>query len=361
MITLADIFRRFWPAYTLRHGSSVPRPHVRAAEAILRCRTAACGTVFYQCGDCGTMTAAPVSCGHRACNACGGHRAVQWEAKQKARLLPVPYHLVTITIPAEFRELFRSNQKSCYDLFFKECAGALTDLAADPKLLGGSIGMTGVLQTWTRDLRYHPHIHFLVPAAALTETGLIRPKNPDILVPAKPLAVRVRNRMRAALKAADFKLYQSIPHKAWEKPWITDARNVGRGDTAFGYLARYVQKTALDAARITGLSDTHVTFVWTDRQSGEQRSQVLTGHDFLQRFLQHVLPRGLMRVRHFGYLSAAAKKQYERVRALLGAATAPAVLPPPPAPACPCCGYPMTFVRCLRPARAPPSVIPPPP
>jgi len=146
VIALADIFRRFWPAYGQRHGASVPRAHVRAAEAILRCRTAACGTVFYRCGDCGALTAAPVSCGHRACNACGGHRAVQWEARQKARLLPVPYHLVTCTIPAEFRELFRSHQRLCYDLFFKECAGALTDLAADPKLLGGTIGMTGVLQ-----------------------------------------------------------------------------------------------------------------------------------------------------------------------------------------------------------------------
>jgi hypothetical protein len=211
-------------------------------------------------------------------------------------------------------------------------------------------------------LRYHPHVHFLVPAAALTKTGVVRPKNPDILVPVKPLSVRVRNRMRAALKAADFRLYLTLPHKAWKKPWITDARCVGRGDTAFGYLARYVQKTALDAARVTGLSDTHVTIVWTDRKSGQRREQALAGDEFLRRFLQHVLPRGFTRVRHFGYLSAAARRQYERMRALLRAAAAtPPDLPPPPAPACPCCGRPMTFVRCARPARAPPYLISPPP
>lgn len=360
MITLADIFRRFWPAYAQRHGASIPRAHVRAAEAILRCRTAACGTVFYQCGGCGALAAVPVSCGHRACNACGGHRAVQWEARQKARLLSVPYHLVTFTIPSEFRELFRSHQRLCYDLFFKECAGALMDLAADPKLLGGAIGMTGVLQTWARDLRYHPHIHFLVPAVALTKTGVIRPKNPHILVPVKPLSLRVRNRMRAALKAADFKLYMTIPSRAWKKPWITDARCVGRGDTAFGYLARYIQKTALDAARVTGLSDTHVTITWTDRQSGQRREQALSGHEFLRRFLQHVLPRGFRRVRHFGFLSPAAKKQYARLRTLLSAAAVtPAPAAAPVAPACPCCGHPMSFLRCRRPARAPPREFPP--
>jgi hypothetical protein len=360
VIALADIFRRFWPAYVQQHGASVLRAHVRAAEAILRCRTAQCGTVFHQCGGCGTLAAAPVSCGHRACNACGGHRAVQWEARQKARLLPVPCHLVTFTIPAEFRELFRSHQRLCYDLFFKETAAALTDLAADPKLLGGAIGMTGVLQTWTRDLRYHPHIHYIVPAAALTPTGLIRPRNPDILVPVKPLALRVRHRLRAALKAADFKLYLTIPSRAWRKPWITDARHAGRGDTALGYLARYVQKTALDSARVTALTHTHVTLTWTDRRSGQRREQALTGHDFLQRFLQHVLPRGFTRVRHFGWLSAAARRQYERARTLLRAAAAgPAVLPPPRPPACPCCGRPMTFLRCLRPARAPPQTLSP--
>jgi hypothetical protein len=246
-------------------------------------------------------------------------------------------------------------------VFFKEAAGALQDLAADPRHLGGAIGMTGVLQTWTRDLRYHPHIHFLAPAVALGAGGLVQPRNPDILVPVKPLAVRMRNRMRQALKAADFKLYLSVPSKAWRQPWNVDARNVGRGATAFGYLARYMQKTALDAARITGLSDTHASFSWVDRQSGQRREQSLEGGAFLQRFLQHVLPKGFVRVRHFGLCSAAAKKRCQKLRQLL---RIPAPPPPPaapaPAPACPCCGKPMLFVRMVRPASRGPPTLPPP-
>lgn len=356
MSRLADVFRRHWPGYVERHGAAVPRAHVRAAEAILRCRTPECGTVFHRCEDCGRWEATPVSCGHRACDACGAHRAVQWEARQKARLLPVPHHMVTFTVPSEFRAMFRSHQELCYDIFFRECAAALMDLARDPKLLGGDIGMTGVLQTWTRDLRYHPHLHFLVPAVALTADGIVRPKNGDILVPVKPLAVRVRNRMREALKAADFPLYCTASAQAWRRPWNVDARPVGRGDTAFGYLARYVQKTTLDSARITEVTDTHVSFAWIHRESGQRRVQTLEGGAFLHRFLQHVLPRGFVRVRHFGFLSAAAKARFARVRALLGAPAAVAVIvPPTPAPACPCCQRPMSFVSCHRPARGPPA------
>lgn len=353
MTALAEAVRRHWPSYAAAHGPRIPVAHRRAAQAILRCRTPEAGLVFYRCDDCGRIDASPVSCGHRACNACGQHKAAEWEARQKARLLPVPYHMVTFTIPSEFRDLFRSHQKLCYDLFFRESAAALADLAADPKLLGGEIGMTGVLQTWTRDLRYHPHIHYLVPAGALTATGWKRPKNAAVLVPAIPLAVRMRNRMREALKSTDFKLFCTIKAKSWKHPWNVDARPVGRGDTAFGYLARYIQKTALDAARILNITDTHVIIAWTDRHSGKRRTANLKGHEFLRRFLQHVLPKGFVRCRHFGFLSAAAHARFARVRALLKAAEVVLTRPPKPIIPCPCCAKPMTFLRCDR-ARGPP-------
>ena len=210
MFTLAGIFRRFWPGYRAKFRQDIPAAHVRAAEAVLRCRTPEAGMVYYRCGDCGKVEPHPVSCGHRACNACGQHHSKEWEARQKARLLPVPYHMITFTVPSEFRELFRRHQKLCYTLLFRESAGALGDLAADPQHLGGELGMSGILQTWTRDLRYHPHIHYLVPGGALTSTGWVRPRHPNILVPAKPLAVRMRNRFRSALKAAE--MIQSPPH-----------------------------------------------------------------------------------------------------------------------------------------------------
>jgi len=362
MSTLAEAVRRHWPSYVQKYGKRIPTAHARAAAAILRCRTPEAGMVYYRCQSCGRHEAAPVSCGHRACNACGEHKAAQWEARQRARLLPVPCHLITCTIPAEFRALFRRHQRLCYDLLFKQSAAALMDLAADPRHLGGDIGLSGVLHTWTRDLRYHPHIHYLVPAGALTATGWRRPQNPGILLPAKPLARRVRNLFRAALKAADFHLYMTLPHAAWRKPWNVDARPVGSGEKAFGYLARYIQKTALDAARILKADDAKVVIRYTHRQSGKPRTASLPGVEFLRRFLQHVLPRGFMRVRHFGFLSAAAKARYERIRALLRARLACAARPPAPTSCCRTCsgcGAAMQFIHLVRPApaRAPPSSV----
>ena len=310
--------------------------------------------VYYRCEDCGEVEPHPVSCGHRACPACGQHKSKEWEARQKSRLLPVPYHMVTFTVPSEFRDFFRSHQKLCYNLLFRESAGALADLAADPRHLGGELGMTGILQTWTRDLRYHPHIHYLVPGGALTKTGWVRPRHPNVLVPAKPLAVRMRNRFQAALKAADFKLYLSLPHKVWRKPWNVDAREVGSGAKAFEYVARYVQKTALDPSRITAVDETGVSFRWTERESGKERIMKLSGEEFLRRFLQHVLPRGLMRVRHFGWLSPAAKNRYARVRALLRAGEVVLKLPDKQAVCCPGCGSGMKFMLALRTRARPP-------
>lgn len=356
--TLAAVFAQHWPAYLAAYGTRIPPQHRRAARAIMNCRTAELGSVFYRCNDCGKVEARPISCGHRACNGCGQHKSLEWEARQKARLLPVPYHMVTFTIPAEFRALFRANQELCYSLFFRESAAALSTFAADPQHLGGDIGMTGVLQTWTRDLRYHPHIHYLVPGGAVTHKGWIRPKHPGVLVPAIPLAVHMRNRMRAALKEAHFELYLSLPSKAWKKPWNCDARPVGSGAKAMEYVARYVQKTALDAARITAISEHSVSFRWKDRESGETRITTVKGHEFLRLFLQHVLPRGFRRVRHFGYLSAAAKDRYECLRSLLRAGAIVLLLPEQTAVCCEACGKAMTFLRANRHhhrARPPPS------
>jgi hypothetical protein len=192
-----------------------------------------------------------------------------------------------------------------------------------------------------------------VPGGALTSQGWVRPKNPDFLVPVRPLAVRLRNRFRTALKAADFKLYLSLPCAAWRKPWNVDARPVGSGARAFEYLARYTQKTALDAARLLKVTDQHVTIAWTDRQSGHARTAQLTGEEFLRRFFQHVLPRGFVRIRHFGFLSAAARRTYQRVRALLRARARPKLTLETSPPCCPGCGaQALQFLFLLRPSRS---------
>jgi hypothetical protein len=169
--------------------------------------------------------------------------------------------------------------------------------------------------------------------------------------------------MRSALKEAKFKLYLTLSSKAWKKPWNCDLRDVGSGAKAMEYVARYVQKTALDAARIIAINEHSVSYKWTHRESGEKRITTVKGLEFLRLFLQHVLPRGFRRVRHFGYLSAAAKERYERLRSLLKAGAIVLLLPEKTAVCCEACGKAMMFLhatRLHRRARPPPAAEPTP-
>ena len=336
--TLAQVIAQHAPAYRAAYAAHMPAFHLRALERLESCGTVDAGRVFYQCPQCDDWQMAPASCGHRACNACGHHKALAWQAKQESRLLPVNYVLVTFTIPAEFRSLFRAQQRLCYDLLFQESHGTLRDIAADPRHLGAEIGLTGVLHTWTRDLRYHPHIHYIMPAGGWKDGQWRNAKasanGSDYFLDVHVLATRMRNRMLQAIQRHHPELKRSLPATAWRKRWNVQIQPVGKGETALGYLARYVQKSAIDANRILHTDPHGVTIRWTDRKSGFNQTQKLTGNAFLQRFLQHVLPTGLTRVRHFGFLSAAAKRTYEAIRVQLGTAS---ILAPnaPDAPAQP--------------------------
>jgi len=176
---------------------------------MLRCRTPALGGQLYRCARCAKLHGAYHSCNHRACPKCGHHEATAWIAKQKTLLLPVPYFLVTFTVPGQLRPFIRARQKFFYPLLFAQSAAALADIAADPKRWGVALGFLGVLQTWTRDLRYHPHIHYLVPGGGLTHDQLrwLRVPNPQFFLPQPVLAARFGNRLKAALQQKDPKLF----------------------------------------------------------------------------------------------------------------------------------------------------------
>ena len=324
----------------------MPKWHSRALAKLASCRTYAAGRVYYQCEQCQGWQMVPAACGHRMCAQCGHHKARLWEEAQRERLLPVPYLMVTFTVPSQLRQLFKTNQLVCYNALFTESAGTLQDIAADPRHLGGQIGMTSVLHTWRRDLGYHPHIHAIVPAGALGKDGWIpaktpkKPKKPkksgpantapeDVsniyFLPAPVLAARMRNRMRDRLRAELPELFKSLPRGTWKRPWNVNIQAVGKGETAFGYLARYVQSTAIGNSRIVACDAKTVTYKWTDRATGQLKKETVAGSEFLRRFLQHALPKGLMRVRHYGFLSAAAKVSYARVRQALGMPAMPIV------------------------------------
>lgn len=324
-ISLAGVFRRWWPAYVQRFGGEGGRKilpsHHAAAAAIMSCGTPERGGSLYACTGCGKRHFAWHTCGHRACPKCGYHHAEQWEARQKEKLLPVPYYMITFTIPEQLRAFFRSHQKLCYELFFKESAGALQDIAQDPDRLGATLGFTGVLQTWTRTLIYHPHIHYIVAGGGIAEDGnqrfWKRPKNPNYFLPHQVLADRLRTRLRAALKAADPQLFQEIPSIVWDrqkiKHWVCDVEAVGSGAPAIGYLARYVTKTAIGSKRLRTTSGKEIAFDYIESDTGRQRTCQLAPFELLRRFLQHIQPRGFRAVRGFGWMSPAAKKTLQRI------------------------------------------------
>ena len=339
-ITLADVFARFWPAYKSEHGAAIPRAHVKAAEAVLACRTAVRGVVRSVCDACSEITIAPISCGHRACPKCGTAQALAWRERSAAKLLPVEHFLVTFTVPEELRELIRSHQEECFGAIFRAHTSALGSSIREK--LGGGGGHTSVLHTWTRQLIYHPHVHSIVAGLAMTDDGIPRRvAKRGYLVPHALLGTRWRDALHAELSAirtpnsAFESALAAVPQKTWKRKWVVDLQAVGSGEKAMTYLARYVQKTALDHARIVAADDTGVTIGWRDRETKKPRHTKLSGHEFLRRFLQHVIPAGFMRIRHGGFYAPAAKKRYEALAALLGHAPQPAE---PWTPKCANCG-----------------------
>ena len=345
--------RRHWPAYERKFGARLLPSHRRAVAAVVSCRTPALGGEVFRC-DCGQFHFAYHSCNHRACPQCGHADATVWLEGQRRRLLPVPYYLVTFTVPGQLRALIRSNQKLLYDLLLRHCAGALLEVGAQHKNLGAQLGLLAVLQTWTRDLRFHPHVHCVVPAGGLSFDGLrwLRPKDPAYFLPEPVLAMRLRTRLKQALQQDHPHLFVQVPHLIWSMNWVANVRSVGRGESALKYLAAYLYRTAFSAERILQDDGRFITFSYR-HNTGQTRTVRLSAECFLHRFLQHVLPRGFQRVRYFGWLSAAGKTNWERILALLDW-TPPPMTPatPLPPPLCPSCNQPMKWFSSL--SRAPP-------
>jgi hypothetical protein len=347
-VSVAAVLTAHWPAYRAQFGKLIPAEHSAAVRALRRCRTPALGGSRYRCA-CGREHFAYHSCNHRACPRCGRDDAAVWLAQQRARLLPVPYFLVTLTVPEQLREPIRAAMKPWYGALLKEGAGALQDLAADPKHLGAELGITAMLQTWTRDLRYHPHVHLLVPGGGLTRNQLrwVRLKDGQFLVPQVKLAARFKGRLQAWLQADEPGLWRAVPAKVWWMKWVADVQPVGSGAAALKYLAHYLVKPPLHDTQLERWDEHRVTYRYRDHAGAQQDCTVSTS-EFVRRFLQHVLPQGFQRVRHYGWLGAAAQAKRERIQALLDwQASEPVKVAPLPPPRCPCCGKPMVLIGTL--------------
>jgi hypothetical protein len=326
------------------------------------------GGRLYRCGDCQRPHFAYHSCNHRNCPQCGALDQQIWSAKQEARLLPVPYFMVTFTIPSELRSLCLGHPKVLYDLILRCSAAALRDVVATKsKAPEARIGSTAVLHTWGRQMQHHPHAHHIVPALAFDPKSdqLIQPDKATFLIYYAPLAARFRSLLHSALKDEHPDIYQNLSAAqrralAPTKTWNVQLQHVGRGKTALRYLARYVQRSAFAPSRLLGY-DNHgkVLLRWTSSSTGKTAVMHLHVHEFIRRWLLHVLPKGLPRVRHYGYLSSAAVKTRLRLRVMLGATLnePPAELPEIKPFVCEHCGGSLTFIREIarpHPLRGPP-------
>ena len=335
---LAELLLAHWPAYVAKFGRLIPPEQHAAVRAILRCRTPALGGQRYRCA-CGREHFAYHSCNHRACPRCGQDDAAVWLAQQRTRLLPVPYFLVTFTVPEELRAPIRAAMKPWYGALLRESAGALQDLAAHPKCLGAELGLTAVLQTWTRDLRYHPHVHVLVPGGGLAVNQLrwLRVKDAVFFVHWDPLQARFKRRLKTWLKNEHPDLLPQVPAKVWWMKWGADIQPVGSGEAALKYLANYLCQPPLREHQLERDGAQGVTFRYRDNGGTVQRATV-SGEEFVRRILQHVLPKGFQRVRHYGWRGAAAQTKWARILALLDwrppGLVPPAPLPPPKCPGC---------------------------
>jgi ribosomal protein L37AE/L43A len=320
MIELAHILRLHGPAYREKFGDRMLPSHRRAMQDIEQCRTAALGGQLYYCAQCQEERYSYHSCKNRHCPKCGNDQANQWLHQQQQLLLPLPYFLVTFTLPQELRAVARAHQKTIYHLLFRASSQALLKLAQDPRFVGGRLGMVGVLQTWTRDLRYHPHIHYLVTGGGLTPQGTWRSSDKDFLVHEKPLALIFRAKLRDELKKCG--LFALVDQRVWKKDWVVDCRPVGNGVAAFKYLAPYIFRVAISNHRLRKLDPAgNVTFQYKESATQQIKSCTLTAEEFIHRFLQHVLPPRFVKVRYYGLLSPKQRHWLTRVRLLLAPLT----------------------------------------
>ena len=358
MLRFADILREHWPSYVERATGPIPSRHWRAVEAVLSCRTSRRGGHVQHCAQCQRDHYFFHSCNHRSCPRCGSRAQAEWAARQQARLLPVTYYLITVTVPDPLRRLFCSYPRELYPLFFRESAEALKELCLNPRYLGGEPGFIAVLHTWTRRMMHHPHLHLLVPALAMKNGGcaLVHPRQEDYLIPERALARRVRARFEATLQREHPPLAGKIDLSRASPDWVVQCQAVGRGKSALRYLAAYVKKSAFSETRLAGYDRAGGRLLLRSKDSSDRTWKIesLDPLELIRRWLLHVLPKGLVAVRHFGWLSPAAGQVLRRIRFLLGLRPGRVRRLFQQPLVCVSCQAPLTLLRRLAPVRGPP-------
>jgi hypothetical protein len=319
-LELADLFRR----YADRLGPLVGR-QAHVIRAITSCRTAALGGHVRQCERCLHQEIAYNSCRDRHCPKCGALAQARWIEARQADLLPVQYFHIVFTIPDVLHALFLAHPKTTIDLLFAAVSETLQEVALNPKRLGAKIGLIAVLHTWTQTLLYHPHIHCIVPGGGLDPSGdrWIQAR-PDFFLPVRVLSRVFRGKLLSKLQAklaGGNPKVSSVLQQAAMPDWVVYCKPPFAGpEQVLRYLGRYTHRIAISNQRLVSLQNDQVTFRWKDRADGDQsKLMTLDAVQFLKRFLLHVLPRHLVRIRHYGLLGNPVRRErIARCRELLG-------------------------------------------
>ena len=348
---MASIIHQYYDAFITRYGNTALPGHLKALNAIGRCRTPDSGQLYVQCtdADCNHAEWRPLSCGHRSCPKCQNHEASQWIDRQQGKLLPVPYFLATFTLPYELRSLTWYYQKKVFPIFFLCVSSTLKDFGLNPKNLGAEIGMTMVLHTHNRRLDFHPHMHVVVPGGGVDKRRRQwKKKKGQYLFNKKAMAKVFRARFLTALNEAGLSVLKSVPSK-----WVVDCAHVGKGISALKYLSRYLYRGVISEKNIVSNQNGQVTFKYIESKTGNTRYRTLKGEDFLHLIMQHVLPKGFRRVRDYGFLHGNAKKMLFLVQLILHVVIKAIELRPRPVFKCPCCKSPMVILGFRRAALKP--------
>ena len=334
----------------------MPEIHKKTIQDISDCRSGSFGTIFYACLDCRTIKSIPCCCGNRHCPTCQQNKSDQWLQKQMENLLPTHYFLLTLTLPQGLRNVARSHQRIVYAAMFSCAHKALKKLAKDKRFIGSTrIGYLAVLHTWGSMLQYHPHLHLVIPGGAVSEKGdQWVSSRQDLFVHTKPLALIFKAKFRDAMKKAQ--LFDKIDPELWKRQWVVDDQAVGKGQNSLRYLSRYVFRVAISNNRIKSIENQTIKFLYKDRKKKTWKTIRLDAMEFIRRFLQHVLPKGFMKIRHYGFLNPNSPFSIEQLRELISLIhdvireLLPDILESKNKDIiCTCCGNPLRFLAFLKP------------
>lgn len=315
---IGTLFREHATEFIEQHGHELSEQQRKAITAIRQCGTSACGALAFRCDDCGTVHVLERSCGNRMCPSCQSSKTDQWLDKRLARQLPIHYFMLTFTVPEQLRAFMLHRPKVAFDALFKASSLALKRLAANPRHIGVDLpGFFGVLHTWGSTLQFHPHIHFVVPGGGIDKaSGLWRSSRADFFVPVQALSKVVRGVFQELMIKQE--MIGSIDPEVWRVTWNVNSQAVGHNrEGVLKYLATYVFKTAITDSRIVSVAKAMVTFTYRKKGAARRRRMTLAVGEFIRRYLTHVLPPGFMRIRYYGFMSAAANVPHQRLLALV--------------------------------------------